>query len=655
MSRNRNPLHAAAAHGTLTQLKQLLATVNSDNLINEQDSKGCTPLMLAAQTSNVEACDALLNVDSINVNIVDAKGRSALHYLAERPPIQVGDLVPYTDVLEKILDRNAECKPDKKGLVPLHTACEAGNYTAVSSILEHRPEDIQKATSLGWRPLHFAAKSDSAELVSMLLRRGAPVDAVCTLAPDPSSPQCTPLQVAEHFKSSAARDTLIKVTSRGTSLSSPNSRSNSSPSLARHSRSIRRTQGGADVKSSGLSSRQQPPSEYDQLPAPKPAAERAPAPLPNTHESAYSSSFEVDNEYDAVPSELSGRNSNALSQSAPPITSEGSYDQFPAPLVDPPVDPESEYGPAPPEAAIVARLNSSPDGAYGSVPSQPNINVRGAPSNYDKMPLAPGAAQTQLDSPQMTGNQYDHVPNELMQRAHAARQAAAQKNRAQSLPNAAYDRVNVGHSNNSYDRVNVRPAVPGYATGPPPATNAVPTHSNYDRVSLPRQQQQRPARRASGNAYATADLPSPGSRPLNPGYSEVSLPTPSAAGTMPIRAQSVATGKLTNSGSRAAPQLRLSPELQNALGQQLVRYYQSSWTRQDAEKFLANKPANTFVLRPTTNRAGIMTLSFVHPASSLVQHSLIYKKPDGFTFGEEFRCPTAATLYDLLKWQKMSI
>ena len=55
--------------------------------------------------------------------------------------------------------------------------------------------------------------------------------------------------------------------------------------------------------------------------------------------------------------------------------------------------------------------------------------------------------------------------SELMQRAHAARQAAAQKNRAQSLPNAAYDRVNVGHSNNSYDRVNVRPAAPGYTTG----------------------------------------------------------------------------------------------------------------------------------------------------------------------------------------------
>lgn len=135
-------------------------------------------------------------------------------------------------------------------------------------------------------------------------------------------------------------------------------------------------------------------------------------------------------------------------------------------------------------------------------------------------------------------NLFLNLNSELMQRAHAARQAAAQKNRAQSLPNAAYDRVNVGHSNNSYDRVNVRPAAPGYTTGyvcldnslvclyvctestvarvcvyrPPPTTNAVPTHSNYDRVSLPRQQQQRPARRASGNGYATADLPSPGSR-----------------------------------------------------------------------------------------------------------------------------------------------
>lgn len=43
------------------------------------------------------------------------------------------------------------------------------------------------------KKLYFS-RIHSAELVSMLLRRGAPVDAVCTLAPDPSSPQCTPLQ-----------------------------------------------------------------------------------------------------------------------------------------------------------------------------------------------------------------------------------------------------------------------------------------------------------------------------------------------------------------------------------------------------------------------------------------------------------------------------
>jgi hypothetical protein len=52
-------------------------------------------------------------------------------------------------------------------------------------------------------------------------------------------------------------------------------------------------------------------------------------------------------------------------------------------------------------------------------------------------------------------------------------------------------------------------------------------------------------------------------------------------------------------------------------------YFKSTWTRQDAERHLANQQPNKFVLRPTTNKAGLMTLSFVHPQSKVVQVCLL--------------------------------
>lgn len=139
-------MYVAAAHGTTQQLQQLLQLAEASKLVNVPDSKGCTPLMLAAQAMNVEACLLLLQTPFCDVAPADVRGRTALHYMCERQPLQVGDLAPYTEALELFYDKGVVSSVDQKGLLPLHTACEAGNYTAVSTILEHEPDIISKGT-----------------------------------------------------------------------------------------------------------------------------------------------------------------------------------------------------------------------------------------------------------------------------------------------------------------------------------------------------------------------------------------------------------------------------------------------------------------------------------------------------------------------------
>jgi hypothetical protein len=146
-SRSRNVLHAGAAHGTAIQLQQLLQQTDAARLINEKDAKGLTPLMLAAQALNVEKCLLLLQHPSCDVSVPDSKGRTALHYLCEVMPLQAGDLGPFTDALDALYERGGTSTvQDQKGYLPLHVACETGNYTAVSTILEHEPDIISKGT-----------------------------------------------------------------------------------------------------------------------------------------------------------------------------------------------------------------------------------------------------------------------------------------------------------------------------------------------------------------------------------------------------------------------------------------------------------------------------------------------------------------------------
>ena len=87
--RSKNPLHRLCVSGTPQQVEEYLRSPNIATQLNEPDKKGRTPLMLAAKALNIEACALLLEHDAIDVNVLDASGRTALHYVCATPPAQV--------------------------------------------------------------------------------------------------------------------------------------------------------------------------------------------------------------------------------------------------------------------------------------------------------------------------------------------------------------------------------------------------------------------------------------------------------------------------------------------------------------------------------------------------------------------------------------
>lgn len=556
-SRNRNALHAAAAHGTLAQLRELLSSASAMQMLNAQDTKGNTPLMLAAQTSNVEACQVLVAHEATNVNLADLKGRTALHLLAARQPVQVGDLAPYTELLEDILDAGAKHTPDHKGMLPLHTACNAGNYTAVSTLLEHQSDALTARTPLGWRALHFAAKSDTKELVSLLLRRGADPHALCTLAPEPASPQLTVTQVAQHFQSDTALQALNRYLSKnGDKTRSPPAR-NGAP-----------TNAPASPNPHAPTNQLPKTNAYDQLPNPY---DRMPAPAQN-------------DAYDRVAAPSAQKRAAApLPQGVPvPKLSElgGDYSSVPDELRDQ-EQIDNEYDSIPDE---LSTLDPTDNGAYSKLPPprQQGISKNVIPERYAQVPKP---LEPEQPAPAL-GNEYDNVPNELK---------ALSPNGGPQQPQ-------------QYARPQLQNV---YSKAPPPAA----------RRGGPRGRG-RGRDRGRGGMHASGRGGAVHNRTRAP---------------QPAPAQS-------------------QEELAAALvGPRLGRFYRHDWTRQDAERHLKGKKANTFVLRPTTQRDGLITLSFVHPNNGTVQHSLIYKRDEGYTFGEEFGCPPAPNLFQLLQWQKLDL
>ena len=130
---------------------------------NSRDPNGQSGLTLAAQAESWRAAQALLAHPQADVNALNLAGESALMLAALK-----GDL----GWCQRLIERGARVQ--QPGWSPIHYAASGPNAQIVELLLA-RGADINAESPNGSTPLMLAARYGSEDNVNLLLRRGADV------------------------------------------------------------------------------------------------------------------------------------------------------------------------------------------------------------------------------------------------------------------------------------------------------------------------------------------------------------------------------------------------------------------------------------------------------------------------------------------------
>jgi len=128
---------------------------------NSIDSKGQPAANLAIQRDSGRALDVLIATPSLDVNLLNTAGESALMLAAIKGQFEW---------CERLLQRGA--KVNQPGWTPLHYAASGPNPRIVELLLAQGAE-VDARSPNGSTPLMMAARYGSEESVRLLLQRGA--------------------------------------------------------------------------------------------------------------------------------------------------------------------------------------------------------------------------------------------------------------------------------------------------------------------------------------------------------------------------------------------------------------------------------------------------------------------------------------------------
>ena len=138
--------------------------------VDERDSNGWTPLMVAATHGHLAMCQTLVQ-RSADITAKKKFKCSALHLAARNG---------HTSVVEYLVESKANVMARKLDQsTPLHDACSGGHVDTAQALLAlmermmERVAVLKMATDSGWTPLHVASRRGHPEMVKWLVSMGA--------------------------------------------------------------------------------------------------------------------------------------------------------------------------------------------------------------------------------------------------------------------------------------------------------------------------------------------------------------------------------------------------------------------------------------------------------------------------------------------------
>lgn len=162
----RNLIAMAARNGSLSCMNSLLNElqrkqdgINWQDMINEQDGNGRTPLMLAAWAKDAGIVDILLTCNA-DVSLTDNDGATALIFAAARsrgndsPDADAKSCLIVQNLLEH--DANPSCKETRTGYTALMYAVSAGYTQTVETLIRHSAKVVDEQSENGLTPAMFA-------------------------------------------------------------------------------------------------------------------------------------------------------------------------------------------------------------------------------------------------------------------------------------------------------------------------------------------------------------------------------------------------------------------------------------------------------------------------------------------------------------------
>uniref|UniRef100_A0A8C2QB26 Transient receptor potential cation channel, subfamily A, member 1a n=1 Tax=Cyprinus carpio TaxID=7962 RepID=A0A8C2QB26_CYPCA len=142
-------------------LKNLPTEVLVRELLNDEDTEGCTPLHYACRLGIPESVKNMLGLE-VSLDQKSKQKKSALHFAAE-----YGRINTCHRLLEMVTDTRMLNEGDEKGLTPLHLASRGGHVKVVELLL--RKGALFHSDYRGWSCLHHAASEGYTQTMDTLL------------------------------------------------------------------------------------------------------------------------------------------------------------------------------------------------------------------------------------------------------------------------------------------------------------------------------------------------------------------------------------------------------------------------------------------------------------------------------------------------------